>query len=79
MPNLWKEIESSELYKDDFDRINTGTVWPFKEHHLGGHKKCLENINELIVKPNREYFHEFLKKYCDIKPEYKDSKEPFSI
>lgn len=47
------EINSDVLYQGDYDRINISVIWPGDNVDLDGHKVCLENVNKLVVVPNR--------------------------
>jgi hypothetical protein len=58
-----KEIESDVLYKGDYDQINISVLWPGDNLDLDGHKICLENINKLIVIPNRIKVEPFMEEY----------------
>lgn len=54
-------IESDTLYKGDYDQINISVIWPGDNLDLDGHKICLENINKLVVIPNRVKVGELMK------------------
>jgi hypothetical protein len=49
-----QEIKSDVLYEGDYDQINISAIWPGDSLDLDGHKICLENINRLVVIPNRD-------------------------
>jgi hypothetical protein len=55
-----RDIESDVLYKGDYDQINVSTIWPGEVLDMDGHRTCLNNINELIIKPNRDRFVEIM-------------------
>jgi hypothetical protein len=48
-----QDIQSNVLYQEDYDQMNIATIWPGNDINLDGHKKCLDNINKLVVIPNR--------------------------
>ena len=48
-----QDIKSDVLYEGDYDQINISVIWPGDNLDLDGHKTCLENINKLVVIPNR--------------------------
>lgn len=58
-----QDIKSDILYQGDYDQINLSIVWPEQNLDLDGHKICLENINELIIKPNRVAYLDSIEKY----------------
>lgn len=49
-----REIDSNILYSGDYDQINISAIWPNDNQPLDGHKVCLENIDRLVVIPNRK-------------------------
>lgn len=50
-PICGKEVKSKELYKDDYEQINVAVIGNVID--LQGHKICLQNVNTLVVIPNR--------------------------
>ena len=60
-----QEIISGILYEGDYDQINISVIWPGNNLDLDGHKTCLENINKLVVIPNREKVELIIQKEYD--------------
>ena len=60
-----QKIQSSTLYKGDYDQINISVIWPGDNLNLDGHKICLENVNKMVVIPNRSKVQPLMKKYLE--------------
>ena len=60
-----QEIKSVVLYEEDYDQINISAIWPGDYLGLDGHKICLENINKLVVIPNRLRVEQLMQKGDD--------------
>jgi hypothetical protein len=62
-----QKILSEKLYTGDYDEINVSGIYGYGDIPLRGHKKCLENINRLVVLQNRLLSEQLLKEVAEKK------------
>jgi len=72
-PICEQEVTGDQLYYNgELYEINCSTLWAIGYLPIAGHKRCMENINNLIIIPNRYMFCDFIDKELeDIKTDSK--------